>query len=177
MVNYRGLEQSAVMTMGNMTSHRNGLCTVFSPTSTPSYSYTTVRSSQSRTTQKGKLMKQKRMDQIMWESLQKVEVSLTCAVVQEIRRSSDGYMKKTTSHNPPLMAQLHCQLDSIWNKLKPTLLVRPLRNLLEQIVEGRKTHPESGPHFLLAVPVEGQGILPAFPHFHKQVPLYFHSSK
>lgn len=59
MVNYRGLEQSAVMTMGNMTSHRNGICTVFLPLLPPSYSYTTVRSSQSTTTQKSKLMKRK----------------------------------------------------------------------------------------------------------------------
>lgn len=81
MVNYVGLKPSAVMTMGNMTSLRNGSVFCFPPL--PSRAVPTPSSAlQSGATQKSQLMKQKGSDPV--QSPERVEISHTWAPVQAI---------------------------------------------------------------------------------------------
>lgn len=63
-------------------------------------------------------------------------------------------MKKTVSHNSPVVAHLSCQPDLIWKKLKPKLLGMPLRDSLDQITEGCYTLPKSGPRHLCSAHIE-----------------------
>lgn len=54
-----------------------------------------------------------------------------------------------------MMADRGCQLDYIWNQLKPKQQGRPMRDFPDWIISGGKTYPKSRSHFLMAPHIKG----------------------
>lgn len=57
---------------------------------------------------------------------------------------------ETKSLKCAAMANLDCQLNFIWNKIKPRLMGTPVKNSLDYVICCGKTYPESGPYLLVA---------------------------
>ena len=67
-----------------------------------------------------------------------------------------GMVMHTLACLNPIRHVGSCQLDHIWNQLKPKQLDGPMRKTLDWIIWGWPTYPKSGPHLLVADHLKGQ---------------------